>query len=230
MVLTLYIDHISEPSRAVHLFCLENNIPFQIHQLKIIKGLHKSDDAKSRNPNGQVPVIDDDGFHLWESHAILRYLARSRSTADHWYPKDPKAAALVDRYLDWHHTNLRSGATQYLVGKTLFPMFGIPAEAAELRVKKSLPILENSLKLIDTFFLEKTPFLAGEQISLADLAAVEEIVELDLIPFDLSPYPKVQAWIKRVQGTVKHWATVHEILDKAVANRSTLAGIVQVVS
>jgi len=227
MALTLYIDHASQPSRAIHLFCLENNIPFKLHEHKILKGTHKSDESKSRNPNAKVPVIDDDGFHLWESHAILRYLARSRSTADHWYPKDPKAAALVDRYLDWHHSNTRQGAAPYLFGKTFAPILGVPADVAEQHVKKSLPLLESSLKMIDTFFLEKTPFLAGEQISLADLSAVEEIVMLDLIPFDLSPYPKVQAWIKRVQGATKHWATVHEVLDKAVANRSTPAGIAQ---
>ena len=50
-------------------------------------------------------------FVLYESHAIMKYLCSTRKVDDHWYPKDLKKRAIVDRYLDWHHSNLRQGAT-----------------------------------------------------------------------------------------------------------------------
>lgn len=46
-------------------------------------------------------------FILSESHAILRYLQKSRKCADHWYPEDIKKRSMVDQYLDWHHTFIR---------------------------------------------------------------------------------------------------------------------------
>ncbi len=50
---------------------------------------------------------EDDGFVVYESHTILRYLATSRKVASHWYPQDLKKRTRIDMYLDWHHTNLR---------------------------------------------------------------------------------------------------------------------------
>ena len=65
------------------------------------------------NPAKQIPAMQEinertgEVMTLSESHAILRYLARSRGCDDHWYPTDYRKRALVDRYLDEHHTYLR---------------------------------------------------------------------------------------------------------------------------
>lgn len=55
----------------------------------------------------KVPSIDDNGFFLSESVAIVRYLARENKVADHWYPTDSEKQARVDEYLEWQHLNTR---------------------------------------------------------------------------------------------------------------------------
>jgi|GEM_PF-2967830 len=63
-------------------------------------------DFRARNPHGRVPVIDDDGTVVWESHAILRYLA-ARHGGERWWPADPAARSLQDRWMDWSQASLQ---------------------------------------------------------------------------------------------------------------------------
>ena len=86
--LSLYIDYSSQPSRAILAFCEINSIPHEVKEIRISKGQQKSAEFLQINPNGYLPAIDDSGFKLSESHAILRYLAQTRNVASHWYPKD----------------------------------------------------------------------------------------------------------------------------------------------
>jgi len=86
-------------------------------------------------------------FTLSESHTIMRYLAVTRKCADHWYPSDAKQRALVDEYLDQHHSFLRTGCTNYfgtkLFSKVLGPGVYINDEGFILaRLKRSLDLLE----------------------------------------------------------------------------------------
>ena len=74
-----------------------------------------------------MPAIletDSDGntWSMAESHAIMRYLATTRNVADHWYPADPRKRALVDQYLDWHHSWLRLGASRSVFLPVFMPM------------------------------------------------------------------------------------------------------------
>jgi len=212
MVLTLYVDFMSQPSRSVVLFCLENKIPHKIQLIQLMKGENKTPQFAAMNPNQKVPLIDDDGFFVYESHAILRYLANTRNTADNWYPKDIKARTIVDMYLDWHHANTRFGAAGLTFAKVFGPKMGTPAQQLELKVKEVEPVLKNSLKLINET-LTKRKFLCGDKISIADLLAANELEQLVLIKFDYSAYPKVDSWLKSIRQ-LPNWNEVCKVLYK----------------
>lgn len=72
----LYGDYISQPTRAVLCFLKLANIPYEFKELRVFKGEHKTEEFKKINPNQKVPAITDtaNGFNLFESHAILKYL------------------------------------------------------------------------------------------------------------------------------------------------------------
>ena len=88
-----------------------------------------SDEYKKITPTSKVPaIVDKDGFKMFESHAIMKYLCNTRGLADHWYPlNDCEQIAKIDMYLDWHHANIRMGAEGYLYRKFISPMIGKPA-------------------------------------------------------------------------------------------------------
>ena len=109
--LRVYADRMSQPSRAVLIFCKVNKIDYEEHFVNLAKREHRRSEFKVVNPLGLVPAIDDAGFKLFESHAILRYLACAYPTIpDHWYPVDASKRAKIDSVLDWHHSNLRHGS------------------------------------------------------------------------------------------------------------------------
>jgi glutathione S-transferase len=217
MTLKLYIDMMSQPSRAVLLFCLENGIAHQVEMVQIAKGQTRSAEFKALNPRGKVPVIDHDGFVLTESHAILAYLADIHGL-DAWYPRDPKKRARVDEWLHWHHSNLRYGA--YVVfGKVLGPKMGVPTLKEKLEdAEKTLHV---SLKFMDAA-LSQQPYLTGSTLSIADLSLACEAAQHWIAGNDFSKYPNVAAWLKRV-GALKNWDKVNAVLYKVTPARNNAA-------
>jgi glutathione S-transferase len=192
----IYLDYLSQPSRAILAFCKINKIPHTIVEVRIFEGKNRTPEFKAINPMMQVPAIKDGDFTLGESHAILRYLARSRKTPDNWYPKDFKKQALVDRYLDWHHNFLRYGSSTTVFNKLVAEKKNIPKKGID---EETNAILKRSLQLIDNFFLGPVKqYLANNEVSIADISAASEVLQLLMIDFDLTPYPYLCAWLKRM--------------------------------
>lgn len=183
----LYGHPYSNAARRVQMLCEECGIPYTYQLVDLMKGEQYTPEYLALNPNGKVPVIDDDGFVLWESQAIMRYLC-DKHKAQAWYPAEPKARAHVEGWLDWNQTRLGPEA-----GKIMFNTFfagdkGNPQaiEDGKKWLAKILPVMDGELS--------KRKYLCGEQPTLADIAAVTNIAYLETCKYDLSPYPAVTKW------------------------------------
>ena len=115
MPLTFYDLPMSQPARAVLALLTLTKIPHEKVQVKLNKQEHKTGEFLKINPIGTIPAIDDDGFHLGESEAIMKYLINSRKAGEEYYPLDPKKRALVDRYYPFHHGLFRPSLIKYFV-------------------------------------------------------------------------------------------------------------------
>lgn len=214
MPLKIYVDMMSQPCRALVAFLEINKIPHETVLIKIMEGATRSEEFKKINPFSKVPAIDDDGFTLFESHTILRYLARKYDVSQNWYPNDARKMAIVDRYLDWHHAYLRNGSST-TVFNTLF--------ASKLGIKRNVDLDESrklmlfSLKMIDQFFLKDNKFIGGEEISIADLSAACEVSQVLLLKVDLTQFKNLSLWFKRVME-IKEVANAHQIFFKVLKN------------
>lgn len=127
------------------------------------------------NRFGKVPaIVDADNFKLAESIAILRYLAREYPISDHWYPSDSRQRARVDEYLEWQHSNTRAHCAGYVQYVWRGPLRG---ESMERRVEEKLHMkMVNCLDFIEMNLLNQDmEFIAGDDISIADLVAACEI-------------------------------------------------------
>ena len=114
------------------------------------------------NPNAQVPVLIDEGFVLWESNAILSYLAHKHGA---FVPADPKGRALVDQWLFWQLGELNP-AWGYAVNALLRRN---PAYSDEGRVAESVARWTKMLGILDAQ-LTKQSYVAGESFTIADIA------------------------------------------------------------
>ncbi|CAH9144330.1 unnamed protein product [Cuscuta epithymum] len=220
MALKLYVDRLSQPSRSILIFCKMNGIEHEEVPIELAKFQHRSPEYQKINPMMQVPAIVEGNFQLFESHAILKYLASANHVADHWYPADLHKRAKIDSVLDWHHTNTRSGIVGYVFNSTLAPVFGLPLNPKAIAEGKK--VLLASLDKIESFWLrENGSFLLGNtQPSIADLRIVCELMQLETLDDKdresiISPYKKVLAWIDATKkATQPHFDEVHTALFK----------------
>lgn len=145
------------------------------------------------NPNGSVPVmVDDDGFVLWESNAVIAYLAHTRGGL---LPVERHALGRALQWLSWQATELNPPwmyALHALVRKT--PGYDDPAKIAEstARWTAKMDILEAELA-------RRGPFIAGEHFSIADIVLGLSIHRWFIVPFDHKPMPHVQAYYERLK-------------------------------
>ncbi|XP_054895889.1 glutathione S-transferase theta-2 isoform X2 [Poeciliopsis prolifica] len=193
----MYLDLMSQPCRAVHILLTRTKIPHRVHSVALRKGEHRTAEFSELNPMQKVPVLVDGGFILTESDAILKYLATTFDLPEHWYPWQPERRARVDEYLAWHHSNTRPHAA-----KVLFPVqLGGPVDRR--RLDRALSDLDVTLQRLESMFLRRQPFLCGDDITLADLLAICELMQpLGSGRDILKDRPQLHRWRSRVQSAV----------------------------
>jgi glutathione S-transferase len=157
-------------------------------------GLLDTPDFLAMNPHGRVPVIRDDDMIVWESHAILRYLA-ARHGAGRFWPDDPAARARIDGWMDWSQTALQP---DFLTG--VFWGFYRTPEA-----KRNWPAIREALARCDRHFgkldqlLEDRAFLLGETLSLADITAGTSLYRYFELEIERPQLPRVERWYRTLQ-------------------------------
>ena len=187
----LYGNPMSTCTRKVLMTMGEAKQPFEMITRDFAKGEHKSPEHMALQPFGQVPAIDDDGFHLYESRAIIRYLDQKFDA--HLAPKDLKAHALMEQWISIETSDFAPYAMKYVYQYMFHPMRGLPTDMAEVAkgkegLEKVLPVMEKQLS--------STAYIAGNEFTLADIGFLPYLEYLVATPGKelLANYPKVSAW------------------------------------
>ncbi|XP_029016844.1 glutathione S-transferase theta-1a [Betta splendens] len=217
----LYLDLLSQPCRAVFLFARAARIPFHLKPVDLAEGHQYSEEFGKVSVIRKVPVMKDGSFVLTESVAILKYMAQKHSVAEHWLPAELQRRARVNEYLAWQHMNVRAHGSKVFLFRSAFPII-MGFEAPKEKMDAALEDLKQSLDLLEEKFLENKPFIAGDNISLADLVAVVEIMQPVGTGLDVfAGRPKLSAWRERVKTALgeKLFDEAHE----GIMNVSVLA-------
>ncbi|XP_044272666.1 glutathione S-transferase theta-1 [Tribolium madens] len=218
MTLKLYLDFLSQPSRALYIFFKINKVPFELFQVALQKGEHFSEEFKTNlNRFQKVPFIHDADFRLTESVAIIRYVSKVHNIDNNWYPKETKAQARVDEYLEWQHNNTRAFCALYFQRKWLFPRLTGRKTTPET-MQKYEDNMNTCLDQIQNIWLADTPYLCGDRISVADIFAACEIEQPRIAGFDPTEgRPVLSAWINRVRSEASpFYEEAHVLLNKLV--------------
>jgi glutathione S-transferase len=150
-------------------------------------------DFLAMNPHGRVPVIRDDAT-VWESHAILRYLA-ARHGAGKFWSDDPLARARVDGWMDWSQTALQP---DFLTG-VFWGFFRTPED------KRNWPAIRAALARCAKHFekldrlLEGRSFLLGDALTLADITAGTSLYRYFELEIERPQFPQVERWYRTLQ-------------------------------
>ena len=143
------------------------------------------------NPNRTVPVIDDGGFVLWESNAIVRYLAARYGVGTLW-PEDACMRADADRWMDWQTTEWQGAMAPAFLGLIRTPEDKRDRAAIENSVTRS-----NARALILDHALQGREFIAGRHLTIGDIALVTSAHRWLALPIERPDTPALSAWYRR---------------------------------
>lgn len=185
----LYYHPLSGHSHRARLFLSVLNEPFELVEIDLKKGEHKTAAFLKMNRFGQVPVLNDAGTIVVDSNGILVYLAKKFDRTD-WLPSDPVGAAEVQRWLSVAAGQLAFGPA----AARLITVFGAKYSADEV-ISRSHALL----KVLDSELEEKDWLVAGHP-TIADIALYSYTARAPEGNVDLSVYPYVQAWLRRIES------------------------------
>jgi len=178
--------------KKVTWLCEEIALPYERIDAGMSFGVVNTPEYRKLNPNGLVPTIDDEGFILWESNAIVRYLAAKHSAGTMW-PTDLRVRADADRWMDW-------------CTSTLWPAFrpvfwNLIRTPADKRNQKEID--EGAQKTGEMLarldgYLAGRKFVAGDQLTIGDIAFGPIVYLVQNVPFDRPKLANYDGWYARI--------------------------------
>lgn len=180
-------------------------IDVELNELNLTTGEHKSAEILGLNPNGSVPILEDGDFSLWESNAILQYLAEHHAVEhgeNDIYPSDIKKRAAINQWLYWQTAHYGAAISTIAWENFAKPLFGLgDADQALVadglaRFHKYAPILEARLTDHD--------FVTGDTLTIADFAMANTATVNGPGKVPVGDYPAISAWYKRLD-TIPAW-------------------------
>ncbi len=155
-------------------------------------GVNKTPEYLGMNPTGLVPTIDDGGFVLWESHAIVRYLAAKHGAGTLW-PNDLRVRADADRWMDWTHSFSRE-----FQRPVFWPLVRTPPEKRDLKAIEEACRKCGELLAIPDQNLSKKPYLAGSNFTMGDVPLGCHVQLWMRLPIERPRQPNLEAWFNRL--------------------------------
>ena len=185
----VYSSPFSGHAHRVRLLLSLLDLPHEVVDVDMRSGAHKAPEFLARNPLGQVPVIEDDRVTIYDSNAILVYLA-ARYDDGTWLPREPVAAATVQRWLGLAAGPIAFGPNRARAAS----LFNAPVDGEHAK-QVATGLLTNLEKE-----LSDKAFALGDRPSIADLAAYAYIAVAPEGGIPLAPYPYIRAWLGRVEA------------------------------
>lgn len=178
--------------------CEELRLPFTRQDVGGPFGGLQTSEFLALNPNGVIPVLEDDGAVVWESHSVLRYLAQKYGP-DSLYPAEPVARSRVERWLDWHVSTLAPVLNPVFVALYRTPL--------EERDTAALVTLIERLTAVMTRLdahLAAQSFIGGARLTIADVAFGNSVWRWFAFPFERPSLPHLEEWQERLSERPGH--------------------------
>lgn len=165
---------------------------------------------KQKNPNGLTPVLEDDGFLLWESGAIMQYLC-AKVPGNTLYPADAHTRAHVDQWLYWNARHWDTAMDTMLIERLIKPLEGHQGD--EDIAKRAETDGAMRAQVLNDHLADKA-FVAGDTLTLADIALASLLAYHHLCALPINDQPHILSWYARVQAqpcwaaTEPDWAAI----------------------
>jgi glutathione S-transferase len=192
----LYFHPMSGNSRRVLLVAAHLDVPLERVVVDLVQGEQRGAPHLARNPNGHVPVLDDDGFVLWESRAIMEYLA-DKTPGQTLLPTDARGRAEVNRWLFWCAAHM-APANSVLVQENFVKGVTGRGGPDPVEVARGTALFAKYAPVLDAHLAGKT-WVAQDRITLADYSLAAGFALAGPARLPIGDYAHLRAWLGRVQ-------------------------------
>lgn len=193
----LYHHPNSFNARRAVMTALQLGAPVELVFVDLQKGEQRQPQFLKLNPNHRVPVLEDDGFVLWESHAIMQYLA-DKTPRQSLYPADTRSRADVNRWLFWSGQHFSPAIGILNWEHVIKGIIGLGA-ADPAEVRRGEQLVREFAGVLDSH-LGGRDWICGEALSLADIAIATPLAATVPARLPVTDLPNLQRWFARIQG------------------------------
>jgi glutathione S-transferase len=177
-------------------------LPLEFEFVDLLQGVQQTPAYLALNPTGRTPTLVDGDFKLWESTAILQYLASKNATP--LYPSDARARADIARWLSWALAHWGAQACQPLIFENLVKKFVNMGPADAAAVAKANEAFDKEAKMLNEH-LAKQKYLVGDTLTIADFSVAAPLFHAEGAQIPLGSYANVRGWFQRV-SSLPCWA------------------------
>ncbi|CAD7083143.1 unnamed protein product [Hermetia illucens] len=193
--------------RAVLLTAHAIGLDYELHEIDPHKNETKTEEFLKKNPQHTIPTLEDDGKCIWDSHAIITYLASKYAKDDSLYPKDLYKRAVVDQRLHFESSVL--GPRMFAFGASWRSNDPQAKEDAKTGILGAYDFLEK--------FIGSNQYLAGDSLTVADFSILANFSTLvNFIPADLERFPGLCNWFSRLSKLPYYQKANGEGLQKVI--------------
>jgi glutathione S-transferase len=190
----------SAPCRAVLLAAKNLGVELNLKLVNLMAGEHLKPEFIAMNPQHTIPTLDDNGFYLSESRAIIQYLANAYGKNDSLYPKDPKKRFLVE-----HRLAFDMGTLYHRFGDCYYPVIFAKAKVDPEKVNK----LNEALGWTNDF-LKDNSYIAGNNLTIADFSVMATLSTIEAVGHDLSPYANITTYMSKLKGEIDGYVELNQ--------------------
>jgi len=200
--MNFYTVNGSPNCRKVHAVINYLQPDVQINELDFFAGELNTPEFQALNPNGMVPVLEDGNFKLWESNAIMQYLAGIAGDTS-FYPADPKQRADIHRWMSWEQAHFNRATGTLLFENMLKCLLKI-GEPDENKTAEAVEDFHRHARVLDAQLAGKK-YLLGDDLTLADFAVASFSEYFDTAKVPFRDYPNLLTWLGRLDA-IPAWA------------------------
>ena len=182
--------------------CDELGVSFRRYDVGGPFGGNREPEYLARNPTGLIPTISDDGFTLWESNTIVRYLSAKHGAGSLW-PENPETRALADKWMDYQLGTLWPAFKDAVLDLVRTP----PEQRDPAKIEASVQGTAEALAVLDAH-LEGNEYVAGSSLTMGDVALGSSVYRWLNMEIERPQMPGLEAWHARLGERPAYQKTV----------------------
>lgn len=209
-MLKIYHAPLSGGANKVRMCANALGLEYEAIAVDLGSGKQRTPEYLAVNPFGKVPAIDDDGFYLFESNAIVKYLCRKHGSV--LYPRELHSQAVVDQWCDFAVSLLAPAFGRVVFNRLLAPMRG--ASVSQESLEDGLRFIGNYLPVIEER-LGASAYIARPEMTIADIAILSVLDPAEACEIELSGFSRLYTWREALRAQ-KFYRDVHAYYGEGV--------------